>query len=537
MPSASGLPPKLLVEAPEDRLRRLKELQDQWEALEKIRLAELDVFDLIGYSPSPKQAEFHAAREFDILYGGAAGGGKSAALVAEGLRACARYPGLRCLLVRRTYDELEESIFPALRKFHMGEPVGARWNGTTRELSFTNGSLFRFRYMETLAHASRRQGGEYQLLLVDELTLMVPGVVDILRFERLRASGDQPIIGVRCTSNPGGPGHGQVKARYIDATRHGQRIVTDENGLTIRFIHAKATDNPHLDPGYQQRLDAIPDPARRAAMRDGDWDQFAGMVFKEFRRDLHTVDPVQLPLSWRRYNGIDWGFAAPWAVLWGALDEDGRVWIYREIYRTHVGEADQARSILAAEADGEHVSVRYADDAMWATRGDAKPISEVYAEEAVPLTQAGSSAGSRIAGWQRIHSYMREGPACQLHRAEGRDTCPMIHFFRTCENLLSELTNIPYATTGNPEDTDPNAPDHACDALRYLLINLGTGPQFVILADAPKPLEADGVEVLQPAGSFAVRPDPADILFGSSSQAAADSDGPRAGATQKAPWM
>jgi hypothetical protein len=501
------VPPKLVVQAPADRLRRLRELQQQFLESEKIRLRNLDVFALIGYEPSERQAEFHAATEFDVLYGGAAGGGKSVALVAEGLRDCARYPGLRTLLVRRTYDELEESIFPALRKFDYGRAVGAKWNGTSRELQFTNGSLFRFRYMETLAHATRRQGGEYQLLLVDELTLMVPGVVDLLRYDRMRASTDVPVIGVRCTSNPGGPGHGQVKTRYIDATGHGQRIVTDDNGLTIRFIHARSTDNPHLDPGYQSRLDSIPDPARRAAMRDGDWDQFAGQMFKEFRRAAHVVDPVEIPLSWRRYNGIDWGFAAPWAVLWGAVDEDGRVWIYREIYKTQVGEADQARMILAAEGDGERVLTRWADDAMWASRGDAKPISDIYAENGVHLTQAGSNGGSRIAGWQRWHSYLADGPACPLHRARGMGTCPMLHIFSTCENLLSELTTLPYSATGNPEDSDPNAIDHAMDAGRYLLTNLGTGPEFVILGDTA-PSHMDGIKLMRPAGAIAVEPDP-----------------------------
>jgi phage terminase large subunit len=496
-------PPSSLAELKLAKLEHLRALQAEKERRETIRLANLDVFSLIGYKPHEKQAEFHAATEFDVLYGGSAGGGKSLAIVAEGIRAAARYPGLRILLVRRSYDELNESIFPALRKFGYAAEVGASWNGSERELRFTNGSMFRFRYLETLDDASRRQGGEYQLLLVDELTLMSPGVVDILRYERLRAAGDLPILGVRCTSNPGGPSHGQVKQRYIDATEQGRNIVTDDHGLTVRFIEARASDNPHLDVGYHSRLDAIPDPSRRAAMRDGDWDQFAGMMFKEFRHDRHTLEPISLPPQWKRYNGVDWGFSAPWAVLWGAVDEDGRVWIYREIYETQVGEAEQAQRILAAEADGEHIGVRYADDAMWATRGDAKPISQVYAEEGVHLTEAGKGPGSRVAGWQRWHSYLAEGPACPHHRAQGWETCPKIHIFRTCPKLLFELRNLPHATVGNPEDADSKAPDHAMDAGRYLLINLGGGPEFVILEDQNKPSPADELRPYAPRGSVA----------------------------------
>ena len=115
--------------------------------------------------------------------------------------------------------------------------------------------------------------------------------------------------------------------------------------------------------------------------------------------------------------------------------------------------------ILAAEAEDEHVSVRWADDAMWATRGDAKPIATVYGENGVYMTPAGKGPGSRIQGWQRWHTYLAEGPACLHHRAQGWDLCPMVHVFRTCKNLLNELENLPHATTGNPEDADSKAPD------------------------------------------------------------------------------
>lgn len=527
------MPP--LVLAPPEKLRLLAALRERHREREAQRLATLDVFTLIGYEPTSRQQQFHSAAEADVLYGGAAGGGKSAALVAEGLRACARYPGLRVLLLRRTYDELEESIFPALRKFGMGTAAGARWNGSARELRFTNGSLFRFRYLDSLDDASHRQGGEYQLLLVDELTLMAPGVVDILRYERLRSAGGLPVLGVRATSNPGGPSHAEVKDRYITATGYGREVVTDDHGLTVRFIPAKATDNPHLDAGYRARLDAIPDPARRAAMRDGDWDQFAGMMFSEYRHERHTLEPVTLPAAWSRYNGIDWGFAKPWAVLWAAADEDGRVWVYRELYQTEVGEADQAARILAAEDGGEHVAARWADDAMWATRGDAKPIAHVYAENGVPLTPAGKGPGSRIAGWQRWHSYLAEIPACPHHRSMGWDTCPRIHIFRTCVNLIKELRALPHATTGNPEDADSKAPDHAMDAGRYLLLNLGGGPGFVMPAPPSRHLaEQAGAEPLEPMGNFAVRPSAEPVPDSASDDA--DDEVPGRGRVQQAPW-
>ena len=537
--------PSPQIQAPPDAVARLRHLQELEKAAEGRKLARLDVFAKIGYEPNcdrryqvrkrvaarlglddpfdPSVAQaaalpdpcgkcpqelFHAATEFDVLYGGAAGGGKSLALVAEGLKVCARYAGIRVLLLRRSYDELEESIFPGLRKFGMAKAVGGRWNGVKHQVTFANGSLFRFRYLERVDDAARRQGGEYQLLLVDELTLMAPGIVDYIRYERIRAGGaSTPVIGIRATSNPGGVGHGEVKARYIEATDKGAKVATDDHGLTVRFIPAKASDNPHLDAGYEARLDAIPDPERRAAMRHGDWDRFAGMMFPEFSDARHMLEPIALPESWRRYNGVDWGFAAPWAVLWAAVDEDKRAWVYRELYATQVGEADQARMILEAEA-GEEVIARWADDAMWATRGDAKPIADVYADNGVHLTKSGKGPGSRVQGWQRWHSYMKEMPACAHHRAAGWETCPRVHIFTTCPNLRSELKALPHATTGDPEDADPKAADHAADAGRYLLLNIDGGATFY---DSPEPPPRGPGELLTPMGAWAVREDPAVI--------------------------
>ena len=492
-PSPTSISNSPLLTLKLKRLQELKELQAEVQRREAERLRKLDVFGKLGYKPHPQQQAFHDATEDDVLYGGAAGGGKSVAIVMEGLRACARHPGMRVLLVRRSYDELAESVFPVLGKFGFAAALGARWNGTERELRFPNGSLFRFRYMENLADASRRQGGQYQLLLVDEATLMPPGVVDILKFERLRSDGTVPVLGTRSTCNPGGPSHAQVKARYIDGTAHGTNVVADDQGLTVRFVQAKSTDNPHLDDGYQKRLDAIPDPQRRAAMRDGDWDQFAGMMFPEWRHHRHTLDPITLPAGLKRFNGIDWGYTAPWCTLWGAQDEDGRVWIYRELYKTQVGEKEQAAQILAAESEDEHVAARYGDDAMWATRGDAKPVATVYAENGVPLTPAGK--GGRVAGWQRVHSFLDEAPACPHHRAQGWATCPLLHVFTTCTELIRTLPALPHAQTGDPEDADTKAEDHAPDSLRYLLINLGNEARFHF----PEPEPA--VQALDPNAS------------------------------------
>jgi hypothetical protein len=513
-----------LAELKANKLAELKSLRLEFERREQKRLANVDAFKVLGYEPIclPRHAArkrgdavlpepcgncpqelFHSATEDDILYGGSAGGGKTAAIVAESLKLCVKHPGIRVLILRRSYDELAESIYPEFQRFAWGAALGGHLNKTEKEVTFPNQSLIRLRYMETLDDASRRQGGAYQAVFCDERTLLAPGIIDVIALERLRSAHGVPVIGIRSTSNPGGPSHGEVRTRYVDATDHGRKIVTNDQGLTVRFIPAKATDNPFLDEAYFRRLDSIPDPARRAAMRDGDWGQFAGQIFRELRWDRHTMDPIALPPSWKRYNGIDWGFTAPFSVVWIASDEDRRVWVYREIYEPGVGEAEQAKRILDAEAEGESVAVRYSDSAMFASRGEAKQISAVYSDNGVYLTAAEKGPGSRITGLQRIHSFLAEGPACPHHRALGWTTCPMIHIFRNCPKLWWELENLPYATKGNVEDSNPAAPDHAVDALRYALVNLGSGPEFTVFDEPEKNAVAEAITPLEPMGAFA----------------------------------
>ncbi|MEO7016303.1 MAG: hypothetical protein ABI067_07140, partial [Leifsonia sp.] len=422
---------------------------------------------------------------YDLLFGGASGGGKTKGLIMDALAVCQQYPGLRAAIFRRTYDEHKESVIPELASVGFGEALGGKWNATASELTFPNGSLIRLRHLEQLADASRRQGGNYQYIGFEERTLLVPQAADqVAERMRTREGSGIPVIGIRCTSNPGGASHGEVKSKYIEPTGYGERVIIDEFGHSIRFIPARVGDNPHIDAGYLRVLDAIPDPARRKAMRDGDWTSFSGQVFVTFSRDRHVVTPWLLPASWHRYCGIDYGHRAPWAVLWGAEDEDGRLWVYRALHEVQVGEHDQARRILAAEAGGRAASVdadgrrievaeppswRSADPAMWAKRGDAESIAAAYADEGCFIEPANND---RLSGWQRIHTYLAEAPACAQHRAMGWETCPMLHIFSGCVDLIRTLPNLPYDQK-RVEDVDTNADDHDADALRYLCLSVG----------------------------------------------------------------
>jgi hypothetical protein len=164
----------------------------------------------------------------------------------------------------------------------------------TKYLKFPNDSSINFTYAETVQDASRILGGEYQAFFIDEAGQMLPQVIQHIE-ERLR-SGNKlvPVVGIRLATNPGGVGHLYLKKRFINPTRNGKVIATDENGSTAAFIPARATDNPHLNEGYFRVLDSIPDPQRRAAMRDGNWDAMVGQFFEQWDRAKHVVSQFKI---------------------------------------------------------------------------------------------------------------------------------------------------------------------------------------------------------------------------------------------------
>src|SRR5260221_8394825 len=166
-PSSPGTPMQssTLIQASPDSLAQLEALRRRKAERDTKALAQVDVFATLEYEPTPKQAEFHAATEFDVLFGGSAGGGKSRALTADAIRACVRFPGIRVGAFRRTYPELEESLLAELAQMSFAQALKGVWNGSRHELRFPNASLLMFRYAETLQDATRRQGGQYQLLI------------------------------------------------------------------------------------------------------------------------------------------------------------------------------------------------------------------------------------------------------------------------------------------------------------------------------------------------------------------------------------
>lgn len=472
----------------------------------------VDVFKLLHYKPTAKQAEFHAAQEFDVVFGGARGGGKSKALVMDAIARCARMPGLRALALRRTYPELRATLLMELARHGFAKKLGCTWNGSELTLKFANGSLLQFGYLDSLTDVSRYQGTSWGLIAVDERTLMLPGAIEILR-ETIR-SGDEgrSVIGLRGTCNPGGPSHTEIKTNYVEATEYGSHTAVDSHGKVVRYIPAKVSDNPHVGRDYVRTLEAIPDPARRAAMLDGNWSSFGGQYFSEWNQFRHVVprDAVTLGKGLKRWCGIDFGYAAPFCALWGAVDGDGRWWLYREIYQKGLRPEEQARRILEAERKAGEASVAHFIDPSTA----AKPTGGLSVQESYAIVGLGCApaANDRISGWQLVHSALADGPLCPVHQLladKGEwstQTCPRLHVLEgSCPNLCRTLPDLPFDST-RVEDVDTRVEDHAADALRYMIASTAGGSSLVEFGNEdPPPTALDGSPMYMPLGNVAIR--------------------------------
>ena len=263
---------------------------------------------------------------------------------------------------------------------------------------------------------------------------------------------------MRCTANPGGIGAHWVKKRYVTSYAPNESF-RGEDGLTRKFIPARLSDNPYLsyDGRYEQMLNALP-PTQRKQLLEGDWDVAEGAAFTEFSKDLHIIEPFELPMYWERIKGIDYGYASESACVWGAIDDsDGTLIIYRELYRKGMLATELATTLMQMEAYDPFSVPGVLDTACWARTGMTGPtVGETLVKAGHKLRRADKN---RVAGKVQIHEYLKI-------RSSGR---PRIQIFNSCPNLIRELQSIPL-DKNNPEDVDTHASDHAYDALRYLIM-------------------------------------------------------------------
>ncbi len=281
-----------------------------------------------------KQKRFFEARTTFIAYGGAKGGGKTWAVRTKAVGGAIFNPGIKILIMRRTYPELEENhIQPIVSSVNQSI---ASYNASLRLMTFFNGSTIKFGHWSGEQSESEYQGMEFDWIFIDEATQFTERAFNYLK-GCLRGVRGQEVGGypkrMYLTCNPGGVGHRWVKRLFID-----RDYIHDpdnpegwEDPGDYTFIPATVEDNKVLlesSPQYVKMLAQMPENVRRA-YRYGDWDALGGSYFPEFRLDRHVCAPFRIPAHWTRYRTIDYGLDML-AVYWVAVDEHGRSWVYRE---------------------------------------------------------------------------------------------------------------------------------------------------------------------------------------------------------------
>ena len=410
------------------------------------------------FSPNEgPQEDFLAAAETDVLYGGAAGGGKSYAMLVDPLRYAHR-ASHRALIIRRSMPELRELIDKSRELYPKAFP-GCKYREVEKLWNFPSGAKIEFGFLERDADVYRYQGQAYSWIGFDEITHLPTEFPWNYLASRLRTTDSEIVPYMRCTANPGGVGAHWVKKRYIEPNEPNHSFVGND-GLTRKFIPARLEDNPYLakDGRYEQMLKALP-ATQRKQLLEGNWDVNEGAAFTEFDLDLHVIPPFEIPIGWERVKGIDYGYASESACIWAAVDpSDGTLIIYRELYRKGLTGQDLGTIITEMELSDPFSVSGVLDTAAWARTGTTGPtVGETLVRQGHKLRRADKN---RIQGKIQIHEYLRV-------QQSGR---PRLQIFSSCPNLIRELQGIPLDKS-NPEDVDTHAPDHAYDALRYLIMS------------------------------------------------------------------
>lgn len=437
------------------------------------------------WSPQPRQKAFMERPEYECLYGGAAGGGKSDALINEALRQV-NIPNYRGLILRRTFPQLEALISRSLELYPRIYPK-AKYIGTDHRWKFPSGATIFFGSMQRENDKMQYQGKPYDFIAFDELTHFTRTQYLYL-MSRNRPTGPGTRVYIRATANPGGVGHGWVKARFIDAAPPMTPIketysVRAPDGKTIElvkkriFVNSSVFDNQKLldnDPNYLATLAMLPD-AEKNALLYGDWNSFAGQFFHEFvddperygdRINTHVIEPFEIPSDWQIYRSFDFGYSRPFSVGWWAVDYDGRLYRILELYgcednSPNTGLKWQPERIFQeiARIEREHRWLKgkringVADPSIWdGSRGVS--VAEMAQKQGVYFQKG---VNERLPGWMQVH-----------YRLTFDDNgLPMMYVFKTCRAFIRTMPALTYSET-KVEDLDTEGEDHVADEVRYM---------------------------------------------------------------------
>ena len=409
----------------------------------------------VSIEVTKKQKMFLNATASEVLFGGAAGGGKSYGQTVDAFLYALKYPKSKQLLLRRTFAELDKSLIRTVLSWYPRSIFS--YNSSAHTGKFINGSVLDFGYCATENDVYQYQSAEYDVVRFDELTHFTEAQYVYL-ISRVRGSNGYPKQ-IKSSTNPGGVGHSWVKDRFVNPAPPNTEF-TGADGMRRIFIPSLLTDNNFLmegDPDYKKRLEALPEKEKQALLY-GNWDIFEGQYFDEFNRDLHTCDPFPIPAEWRRYRTIDYGLDML-ACYWIAVDSLHNAYVYKELCESNLPISEAAKKIQEYTLPDEEIYLTFAPPDLWnRSQETGRSKALIFGENGLDLVK---SNNDREAGWLAIKELMTLD-------ANGS---PRLHIFRNCTTLIRHLPEL-QRDPKKPTDTltEPHEITHSPDALRYWCI-------------------------------------------------------------------
>ena len=452
------------------------------------------------YPYTGPQKEFCERGEFEVLFGGAKGPGKTDCLIAEATRFC-HHPKYHGLILRRTFPRLQEII----DRCHLLYPtIGGTYSSGLHRWEFPGGARVTLAHVQHETDKYNFHGKEFHFLGFDELTEFLESQYLFILANVRRSDSDLPLR-IRSTTNPGGGGHVWVKKRFVDVCppKAVKKYIGDdglehemsepsvyidpESGTTRCFVPATVYDNPSItvhDPQYVRRLELLPSIEKRRFLY-GEWGVFEGQVFPELLDNVHGCDQFEIPAEWTKFMSFDWGYSRPWAAFWWALDFDNVLYLYRGYIGMKDGDPNKgvrmtntqiARTIRRID-EHEKIKFRIADPACWSP---TKLKGSNYVHGPSFVEDAGreklyflKADNDRLRGKQQVHQRLMLDEEIDEETGEIIESRPRFVAFRTDENgeigvrrwwdEMQQLREDPK----NPEDVDTDQSDESYDCTRY----------------------------------------------------------------------
>ncbi len=401
--------------------------------------------------PNEKQKAFFASTCRYTAYGGARGGGKSWALRRKVTALCLRYSSLRCLIIRRSYAELNSNHISIFREQYR-EFIS--YSESEKCLTFPNNSKIFFGYCSCGRDSLRYQGQEYDIIAIDEATQLSEYQFSIFK-ACLRGTNNYPRR-MYLTCNPGGIGHSWVKRLFVDCDyREGERAEE------YCFIPARVYDNEVLlkaDPEYVSQLESLP-KRLRAAWLDGCWDIFEGQFFSDFNAEIHVCENTEVPLDLVTFAALDYGFDMLALLLFG-VDYEGNIYVLREHCESNLTLSEAAGAVVSITA---LTNVEYvcASPDLWNRRQETGKSGFEIMQSIPGMPPMIPADNRRIEGWNIVHEYL-----------QGKTGKPKLNICSCCNGLIGNMSALLCSKTrlGDAAD-EPHSITHAPEALRYGLMS------------------------------------------------------------------